>query len=218
MSRDPRAAYDYCGKEESRVPDERVWELGSPPPARRNQAGDLAARNAQLIEKGALAAVTDGDIPLRDFCKVDAAIQEIRHRVATKPATLDKLDNFWIWGPPGTGKSRDMRREYPGLYDKMLNKWWNGYAGEETVLLDDLGPQHECLASHLKRWADHYPFPTESKGLANAPIRPKRILVTSNYRIHDVFKKTDADAIKRRFQEIHYPAALLEIDDTRSQK
>lgn len=82
-----------------------------------------------------------------------------------------------------------MRQKYGhSLYDKPLNKWWDGYTDEETVLLDDMGTEHQCLASHIKRWADHYPFPIEIKNGASV-ARPKRIIVTSNYHPKSIFER-----------------------------
>lgn len=51
-AKDPGAAWDYCGKEESRAGDEPPQEYGPRPAARRNVKGDVAARNKAIIEKG----------------------------------------------------------------------------------------------------------------------------------------------------------------------
>lgn len=40
-------------------------------------------------------------------------------------------------GLPGTGKSRYCWENYPNLFSKPSGNWWDGYNGEETVLLDD---------------------------------------------------------------------------------
>jgi len=67
-------------------------------------------------------------------------------------------------------------------------------------LLDDLGKDRLVLATHLKVWADHYPFTAETKG-GGTTIRPKRIIVTSNYSPAELFEdKVTLEAIERRFK------------------
>ena len=89
------------------------------------------------------------------------------------------------------------------MYIKSANKWWDGYAGEKEVLLDDLAPKHECLDYHIKIWADHYPFKAETKG-GNMDIRPERIHITSQYTPEEIFKDPKTvQAIRRRFRVTH---------------
>jgi len=111
--------------------------------------------------------------------------------------------NLWYVGPSGAGKSRRARDEFPQLFSKMLNKWWDGYDNESTVLLDDLHPDHcKGLTSYLKVWSDRYVFTAEIKG-ASVKIRPERIIVTTQYSLAELFvHQEDRDAIKRRFKII----------------
>ena len=65
------------------------------------------------------------------------------------------------------------------------------------MIIDDY--DCEALGHHLKIWADHYSFMAEYKGGARL-IRPKKIIITSNYMPDEIFKdKTLVTAIRRRF-------------------
>nr|WQA30152.1 MAG: rep protein [Cressdnaviricota sp.] len=107
------------------------------------------------------------------------------------------LEHEWWWGEPGSGKTSKAWKDYPGLYVKSLNKWWDGYSGQEVVLLDDWDPRQECLTQHLKIWADRYPFRAETKG-SSMMIRPRKIIITSNYPVERCFTLyEDQEAIRR---------------------
>ena len=55
------------------------------------------------------------------------------------------------------------------------------------------------LGHYLKIWSDKYPFNAETKG-GTIFIRPKVIVVTSNFEIEELHDKPQIqDAIKRRF-------------------
>ena len=132
--------------------------------------------------------------------------------ITTEGYCSDALRGIWIWGPSGVGKSSSVWKDYgDSLFDKPQNKWFDGYASEETILLDDFDKKGVCLSHYLKRWADHYPCTGETKG-GTVHLRHKRLVITSQYNIETLFGKPDEDdaidqelldALHRRFKVIH---------------
>ena len=142
------------------------------------------------------------------FSNLYARFRGFAGEVHNQFADLQKLDgdleNYWLQGQPGTGKTKWAWDNYPDLYVKDLNKWWDGYHGQSTVLLDDWDPRQNILTQKLKIWADRYPFRAETKG-GSMMARPERIIITSNYSIEDCFENpADALAIRRRFRVLHF--------------
>jgi hypothetical protein len=129
--------------------------------------------------------------------------EKLAQRHAEVP-DLDDVCGIWLKGPSGCGKSRHVRDNYTDFYDKRCNKWFDGYRGQDYVLLDDLDTSHAFMAYDINRWADRYAFNAEVKG-GMICIRPKHIVVTSRYSIEEVFASSDAstiESIKRRFPEV----------------
>lgn len=137
--------------------------------------------------------------------------QSLKRIAQDHPVWVGDLDgdllNIWIWGPPGTGKSRFARFLTSNQqYDKNANKWWCGYMGEQDIIIDDFGKSARfvVMGDHLKIWADRYRFRGETKG-SSVLMRPKRIIVTSNYPPNEVFTEDEMlrGAIERRFKVVH---------------
>lgn len=117
-----------------------------------------------------------------------------------------KIKNKWLWGPPGVGKSRHCWDMQGTKFNKPCNKWWDGYKGEEVVIIEDMDPtKAQMLAHHMKIWGDRYPFTAEIKGGATAITPCYRLMVTSNYSPEQCFQNTeDLEAIRRRFTIEHW--------------
>jgi hypothetical protein len=81
-----------------------------------------------LLAKGPEAAVADGDIDLIQYPKLKHA-HDLYLASTIKHVELDKLDNYWIVGTTGTGKSSGARARWTDYYNKPLNKWWCSYTG-----------------------------------------------------------------------------------------
>ena len=48
-----------------------------------------------------------------------------------------EMEIIVITGPTGTGKSRYAKDKYPGAYWKPNSKWWDGFYGQETIIMDE---------------------------------------------------------------------------------
>jgi hypothetical protein len=202
-------AKEYCLKEGDFI------ETGTCP-ATAGQAGGDAEKERWKRTRAAAVAGNMEEIEDDIFIRHYFGLRAIRKDYMVKPADLDGVCGVWIWGPPGVGKSHRARADYPNPYMKMQNKWWDGYQGEDNVLIDDVDDNK--LGHHYKIWADKYSFLGESKGSSHH-IRPKKIIITSNYSIDELWNADSimAAAIKRRFEIIHMTEAwdtMQEIDRT----
>lgn len=108
---------------------------------------------------------------------------------------------IWICGPPRCGKDLSVRK-LGSVYAKMPNKWWDGYAGEDNILMSDIEPSHGAwLGFFLKIWSDRYPFTAEIKGSC-MQIRPLKFFVTSNFQMEACFSGEVLNALLARFTQI----------------
>lgn len=213
QSRDPSRAANYCKKGEQ---SHEEWEL-------LHEKGPNFGKNADFTEFGELpesAATAGGRATAQKWLiakeeakkgNLDAIdpcifitnyknLKDIKYDHAQKLQDLDKPCGEWIYGPTGVGKSYTARKENPDCYKKPMNKWWNHYEGEDVVLIEDMSPQFgPSMEYFMKIWPDCYVFPAEIKNHVTN-IRPKKIVVTSQYHPNQIWTAEALDAIMRRFK------------------
>lgn len=155
-----------------------------------------AKRNAMLLNENPKDLVDNGEIGL---LQLKSLIENKRlYKMLEDVPKIIERKCYWIYGEPRVGKSYCVRMAFD-VYEKPMNKWWDGYNGEEVVLLDDFDKHGECLGHYMKIWADNYRFNAEVKGSTIVPTY-KKLIVTSNYEIKDIFKDEEiCKAIQCRF-------------------
>lgn len=134
-----------------------------------------------------------------------ANIQKLTLLFHSPPANLDSVCGWWFVGIPGSGKS-SYARLGGDYYVKMRGKWWDGYKNQSDVILEDVDHQSmtKGFVQSLKLWSDRYVFPCEVKG-ATMSIRPRKLIVTSNYEMTDLgLTSVDLAALRRRFRVLRF--------------
>lgn len=199
-----KQAIEYCKK------DGQFHEYGDRPKSAAESTKDTWRAIIEHAERGDMEWIKheQPSIYVRYF--------ERLRSLCRRPSVVlqGDLKHEWWYGSTGSGKSRTLWSMYPGHYAKELNKWWDGYNGEEVVAIEEWAPKNECTASFLKIWADRYPFPAQIKGGTLSKIRPEKIIVLSNYTIDQCFPNAeDRDPIKRRFKVIHFPFTFTNIPE-----
>ena len=183
----------YCTKE-----DKEAWEFGEIPHAgKRNDIN----RVREIIKSG--GGITD---VLEEVHSYQAAKFAELYLINRPPEEREPPEVFWFWGPTGTGKTRqamEMVREKNNFWiSGETLQWWQGYTGQEDVIIDDFRGDM-CRMHTLLRYLDRYPVQVPIKG-SSCWLRAKRIIITSCYKPEDVYaKETERiDQLLRRITNV----------------
>lgn len=191
-----KQAIEYCCK------DGDVIEFGDRP--NQGKRTDLETVANSIIKGKSISDVAMEHPSV--FAKYSRGLRDLA-LTTSRPYLRDSVCGLWLYGEPGCGKSHYAQTKYPDAYRKSQNKWFDGYAGEKAIILDDLDTG--ALCHHLKIWADKWSCTGETKG-GTVHLRHDIFVVTSNYRIEELVPKKDnkeADdamigALCRRFKEV----------------
>jgi len=194
---------DYCSKEDSVF---HVFGEPSNPGGerrdvkRRYEEAKLAAREGRLEDIPA-----DLDARYHNYYLA----QYHSHRVVFN--LVPGYKHEWFYGASRSGKSRTAREAYPNAYLKNgRTKWWDGYDCQEVVIIEDLDRKDaDYMCYNLKIWLDHWCFPAECKGATLGVIRPRHVIITSNWRPEELWTEPqDLEPILNRIVIVEFPLAL----------
>lgn len=182
-----QANIDYCSK------DGNVEFRGNP--KHKGERADLDIVRRDAAENG-----------MQNVCRW-ANLQQIR--VAEKFLTYCeeprnwKPNVTWLWGGPGTGKTRRAHEMLANPYVKNTgSKWFDGYDGHDEILLDDFRDTWWELGFMLGL-LDRYAFRVEHKG-GSRQFVCKEIVVTSPFPPNLMYRNQgeDIDQLLRRIDTI----------------
>lgn len=183
-------ARDYARKEDSRI--DGPFEIGEWTGGQGTR-NDIAAFKARL-DAGATDVELWDEFPSM-FLRYGRMLQSVR--------TLKQAKRSWktevvvLYGPPGCGKSRWVAEQAPNAYYKPANEsWWDGYNGQEDVVLDDY--KSWLPWSTLLQLLDRYPMQVPVKG-GHANFIAKRIFITTNFLPSDWYSKDTDGGFTRKY-------------------
>jgi len=171
VCRDVGRAILYCRK------DGDVFEKGVEPEKNGgDKQSEKIAKNKRLRDLSLNELVNNGEISILDVRKLKNARLDLAQE--NPQYTHEDTRGVWIWGPPGVGKTHAARAYDDVIYIKSQNKWWDGYQGEKTVVLDDFDCKE--LGHYIKIWADKWACSGEVKG-GTVNLQHTTFIITSNY-------------------------------------
>jgi hypothetical protein len=190
----------YCMKEETRVAG--PWEFGKIP-LLRNSKTDWA-----LVKQAAKSGEFD-KVPDSVYVRHYSTLQRI-YKDNCRVTPSSSLRGIYIYGKSEVGKSTLARDLFPGelVYNKLHNKWFDGYQNESVIIWDDLGLTHPLYFSdYFKVWTDRHGVRGETKG-GVIPLNHKYFIFTSQYSLEEMFTDPKTyEAMRRRcfvYEMVHY--------------
>jgi len=185
----------YCSKSETSVPGtfEEYGEL--PKQGKRNDLQEVKE-------------LQDSGVSVMDIAKSHYNISARHHRFFEKYESYQlqfkhqgfkKVEVLVLIGKPGVGKTRWAYEQDPHLYAISENdcKWFDGYTGQKTVLLDDY--YGECPYAKFLKLTDGYSQRLPIKGGFTWKCWD-RMIITSNH--HPDKWYLDVEALMRRIKVV----------------
>lgn len=190
----------YCAKDGDLLVDNK------PPVVRQGRRTDLDRAKEMLAEGKSMETIALNV----NYQAARHAELILRHKRYESRWMADRVV-IWVWGGPGTGKTR-WAMSHPDSYLKDHSKWWQNYDGHGCVVFDDWR-KDTCPWAQLLRWLDKYNYYGETKG-GYVEIKATTIIVTAPTAPDVMFKDLDENLaqLTRRIDHVYEASELPEIE------
>lgn len=113
-----------------------------------------------------------------------------------------KTTVYWYYGSTGTGKSKMAHENFPDAFWALETaKWWDGYDGHKTIIIDDMRANF-CTFNWLLKLLDRYPLTLEVKG-GTRQLLAENIVITSPYPPDEIYlEREDIGQLLRRIDHL----------------
>jgi len=166
------------------------------------EVGELPEQGERTDWKNALTQLDSGNHITEVIQTQPQLLPTIRALERYKQLTLRPRHRdvkvILLVGAPGTGKSRWAYDNYPELYSKPEGQWFDGYTGQDTLLLDDY--YGDIPYSQLLKVLDRYPLQVPIKG-GYIHAQWNTVIITSNKPITQWGYCGELTALERRITE-----------------
>jgi len=191
-------AIDYCRKLQSRMGE--PVQFGDP--AKQGKRNDLQEVVDRIQKKRPLREIVEECTS--QYIKYSRGIEKAMAILSDVPV-FQKITVYYIWGFPGTGKTRACYEYDSDLYRALkmeahTTPWFDNYTGQKTILFDDYrgGYRYDLFLELL----DGYKMQLQVKG--GTTIKNwNTVLITSNLSIDQLYPKRGlSPELKRRITKI----------------
>lgn len=207
MTKHPHFAWDYCHKEESRQPGKCITHGERPMPKTAGlKQNQWKAYQTYAADHTWLECFDNWP----ELVHKQGAMRSIFERKFNPNEVIEKQVTCF-WGPPGSGKTMSVLRliDKEPYFRSNNGKWFDGYAYEDVLFLDDFGsPSNKLPRNLLLQLLDRGTVRMEVKG-GSTLVRASRIYITSNYSPNEWYEQEEkklADpgaAVMRRMTTYH---------------
>lgn len=190
-----------------------------------SEYGEPYSQGKRVDLEGFVARIKGGD-SLRDvalenpetFCRYKNGLERIAHWLGDDvPRQPPKC--FFIWGEPGTGKSKWAHEQDPSsTWVYGGSGWFDGYVGQRVAIFDDFSDDNSRSGginySLFLKLLDRYKLSVPIKG-GFTNWRPEVIIFTANRSLSDFYclhSGYNRGAVERRFHHVQFVDQLGQLD------